>query len=170
MRLLIDTNVFLEILLAQAHADVVLDLLSAVDEHEFYVSGFSLHSIGLLLLRQRQPEMFRAFLRDLTMDVGVTIWKMSLNMHSATSLTLMTPTNTPSLKVTTWLLSVSMAIFNARHADDGRPRIFCAHNSTRSARATRTCHPQRAIPRGQDSAGRMRESHASHDPRDFTSI
>jgi hypothetical protein len=77
MRLLIDTNVFLEILLAQAQADVALDLLSDVDEHEFYVSNFSLHSIGLLLLRQRQPEMFRAFLRDLMIDVGAPVLTVS---------------------------------------------------------------------------------------------
>jgi hypothetical protein len=77
VRLLIDTNVFLEILLAQAQADIALDLLSAVDEHEFYASDFSLHSIGLLLLRQRQPEMFRAFLRDLLTDVGVTVLSLS---------------------------------------------------------------------------------------------
>jgi len=49
MKLLIDTNIFLEVLLEQSRADEARDLLLKTDEHNFLISDFSLHSIGVLL-------------------------------------------------------------------------------------------------------------------------
>jgi predicted nucleic acid-binding protein len=71
MRLLVDTNIFLEILLAQSRADEAKGLLRKVDMHDFFISDFSLHSIGLLLLRQRKPEVFRQFVADMVVNAGV---------------------------------------------------------------------------------------------------
>ena len=71
MRLLIDTNIFLEILLAQSHADEAKELLRKVDQHDFFISDFALHSIGLILWRQRKPEVFRRFLSDMIVTAGV---------------------------------------------------------------------------------------------------
>lgn len=71
MRLLVDTNIFLEILLSQSHADEAKELLRKVDQHDFFISDFALHSIGLLLLRRRKPEVFRRFLSDMIVDAGV---------------------------------------------------------------------------------------------------
>ena len=71
MRLLVDTNIFLEILLAQSRADEAKGLLQKVDMHDFFISDFSLHSIGLLLLRQRKPEVFRQFVADMVVNAGV---------------------------------------------------------------------------------------------------
>ncbi len=51
MKLLLDTNVFLEILLEQERADEARTLLKKTSEHEFFLSDFSLHSIGLMLFR-----------------------------------------------------------------------------------------------------------------------
>ncbi|MEK6288198.1 MAG: hypothetical protein AABO57_20960 [Acidobacteriota bacterium] len=65
MRLLIDTNIFLEILLEQSRAEEAKELLRKVDQHDFFISDFALHSVGLLLLRQRKPEVFRSFLSDI---------------------------------------------------------------------------------------------------------
>lgn len=65
MRLLVDTNIFLEILLEQNRAEEAKDLLRKVDQHDFFISDFALHSVGLLLLRQRKPQVFRQFLSDL---------------------------------------------------------------------------------------------------------
>jgi len=45
VRLLIDTNIFLEVLLEQARAEEARSLLAAVESHEFFISDFSLHSI-----------------------------------------------------------------------------------------------------------------------------
>jgi len=59
MKLLLDTNIFLEIILEQENAQEARDLLSRVGAHELFVSDYSLHSIGLLLFRRRQHDVFR---------------------------------------------------------------------------------------------------------------
>lgn len=71
MRLLIDTNIFLEVLLEQEKAHEARQLLSETEEHEFFVSDFSLHSIGLLLFRRQQHEVFGRFLSDMYLNAGV---------------------------------------------------------------------------------------------------
>lgn len=73
MRLLIDTNVFLEIILEQQRSDEAKTLLSRADAHELFVSDYSLHSIGLLLFRRRQHDVFQSFLRDLTVNANVAL-------------------------------------------------------------------------------------------------
>ncbi|MCX7855873.1 MAG: hypothetical protein N2556_07875 [Anaerolineae bacterium] len=59
MRLLLDTNIFLEILLGQERAEEAKRLLSQVDQHEFFVTDYAVHSIGVLLFRQGLPDTFR---------------------------------------------------------------------------------------------------------------
>jgi len=54
MRLLLDTNIFLEVILDQERAKEARALLSKVEGHEFFISDYSLHSIGLLLFRRGQ--------------------------------------------------------------------------------------------------------------------
>lgn len=70
MRLLIDTNVFLEIILEQQGADEAKELLANTRDHEFFMSDYSLHSIGLLLFRRRQHDVFQKFLEDITFGLG----------------------------------------------------------------------------------------------------
>ena len=73
MRLLIDTNIFLEILLAQEQASNAMALLTEVEAHEFYISDFSLHSIGVLLFRRGHFGAFKDFLDDMVNGVGLTV-------------------------------------------------------------------------------------------------
>jgi len=73
MKLLIDTNIFLEVILEQEKAKEAQALLSQVEKHEFFISDYSLHSIGLLLFRRRQHEVFRRFLEDMILEAGVTV-------------------------------------------------------------------------------------------------
>ncbi|MCL0067205.1 PIN domain-containing protein [Thermodesulfovibrionales bacterium] len=77
MRLLLDTNIFLEVILEQERVGEVQSLLSAIEEHEFFLSDYSLHSIGLLLFRRRQHEVFRQFLIDMFLEAGVAIIALS---------------------------------------------------------------------------------------------
>lgn len=42
-----------------------------MDQHDFFISDFALHSVGLLLIRQRKPEVFREFLSDLISNAGI---------------------------------------------------------------------------------------------------
>lgn len=77
MRLLIDTNVFLEIILEQEKADEAKTLLQKAREHEFFITDYSLHSIGLLLFRRKQHDVFKRFLRDLTVREGTAVISVS---------------------------------------------------------------------------------------------
>lgn len=63
MTTLVDTNIFLEILLAQANKENCKQFLQ---EHagECALSDFSLHSIGVIAFRIGRPQVFRAFLKD----------------------------------------------------------------------------------------------------------
>ncbi|MEE8075915.1 MAG: PIN domain-containing protein [Candidatus Binatia bacterium] len=73
MRLLIDTNVFLEIILQQDKAEQAKTLLERTENHEFFISDYSLHSIGVLLFRRRQHDIFQEFLDDMTLNAGMTV-------------------------------------------------------------------------------------------------
>jgi len=73
MRLFLDTNLFLEIILGQEKAAEVKALLSETDQHEFFLSDFSLHSIGILLFRRKRHEAFRLFLKDMLLKAGMVM-------------------------------------------------------------------------------------------------
>jgi len=71
MRLLIDTNVFLEVILEQEKAEEARDLLTKTEEHELFISDYSLHSIGLLLFRRKQHGVFGQFVKDMMLNAGM---------------------------------------------------------------------------------------------------
>jgi len=77
MKLLLDTNIFLEIILGQEKAQEARDLLSRVGEYEFFVSDYSIHSIGLLLFRREQHDIFKRFLMDMLFNAGVRLIALS---------------------------------------------------------------------------------------------
>ena len=77
MKLLLDTNIFLEVILDQERANEARTLLSKVEEHEFFISDYSLHSIGLLLFRRGKHEVFQRFLKDMILDPGVVVIPLS---------------------------------------------------------------------------------------------
>jgi len=83
MRLLIDTNVFLEIILEQENAGQAKDLLQRTREHELFITDYSLHSIGLLLFRRKRHDVFKSFLRDLAIRAGMTVISISLDRMEA---------------------------------------------------------------------------------------
>lgn len=70
---LVDTNIFLEVMLEQIEADTVKDFLQRIDNAEIYISDFSLHSIGIILFRREKEEVFNQFLNDIAIDTGVHI-------------------------------------------------------------------------------------------------
>jgi len=73
MSLFLDTNLFLEIISEQERAAEVKALLSETDQHEFFLSDFSLHSIGILLFRRKRHEAFRLFLKDMLLKAGMVM-------------------------------------------------------------------------------------------------
>jgi len=70
MRFLVDTNILLEMILDLAKAGEARTLLAKTDEHEFFLSDYALHSIGLLLFRRKQHFGFRKFLDDMIIMLG----------------------------------------------------------------------------------------------------
>jgi predicted nucleic acid-binding protein len=60
---LVDTNIFLEILLGQPNKERCKQFLQE-NSGQCGLSDFSLHSIGVITFRGRRPQAYRAFLRD----------------------------------------------------------------------------------------------------------
>jgi predicted nucleic acid-binding protein len=78
MKVLLDTNIFLEIILSQEKAKDAKNLLLKSAEHEFFITDYSLHSIGLLLFRRKQHEAFQSFTQDILVHGGIRL----LFLHS----------------------------------------------------------------------------------------
>jgi predicted nucleic acid-binding protein len=73
MRVLIDTNIFLEVILSQEKALEARSLLERAEDHEFFISDYSLHSIGLFLFRLGKHQYFRDFLEDMVTRAGTSL-------------------------------------------------------------------------------------------------
>jgi len=73
MRILVDTNVFLEVLLNQLKAAEARALLDQAERHEFFLSDYALHSIGLLLFRRNQWQALVSFVEDVIMSGAVSV-------------------------------------------------------------------------------------------------
>ena len=63
MRLLLDTNVFLEVLLEQANASPAIELFRNKAEHSLFLSDYAVHSIATLMIRKRRNFTAARFLR-----------------------------------------------------------------------------------------------------------
>lgn len=60
---LIDTNIFLEILLKQDKSELCKTFLDE-NINEISMSDFTLHSIGVILFRQEEAQAFKKFISD----------------------------------------------------------------------------------------------------------
>jgi predicted nucleic acid-binding protein len=65
MRVLIDTNIILEIILSREKSYEARKLLENSEKFEFFLSDFSLHSIGILFFRAKRHHIFYQFLKDM---------------------------------------------------------------------------------------------------------
>ena len=85
MRLLLDTNIPLEVMLGQAKEGEWRALLAEGAKHRLFISDFALHSIGSVLFRRRQYGLFREFLTDM-IESGVleTVRLESADLASCT--------------------------------------------------------------------------------------
>jgi predicted nucleic acid-binding protein len=69
--LLVDANIWLELLLDQEQAGQVRDFLRTVPLNELAITDFALHSVGVILARKRRGDLFVRFISDLLVDTGV---------------------------------------------------------------------------------------------------
>lgn len=77
MKVLIDTNIILEILLNQEKSNESRKLLDNSDNFTFFLSDFSLHSIGILLFRTKRHYSFYQFLKDVIFSEMLSILSLS---------------------------------------------------------------------------------------------
>ncbi len=67
---LVDTNIFLEILLSQEQKDICKEFLVSNIE-QIYISDFSLHSIGVILFRNNKESIFNRFVKDIIQKIKI---------------------------------------------------------------------------------------------------
>ena len=65
VRFLVDTNVWLELLLGQEKSDIASRFFDLIPTEELFVSDFSVHSIGVILSRLKKNDVFDMFINDL---------------------------------------------------------------------------------------------------------
>lgn len=76
---LVDTNIFLEILFQQTKAAACENYLRN-NAGKFFISSFTLHTIGVLLFKKHQPLAFEQFIKDFPPDT--TVLPLSANGYS----------------------------------------------------------------------------------------
>jgi predicted nucleic acid-binding protein len=74
---LLDTNIWLELLLGQEKAARVSRLLSETPVERLHVTDFSLHSVGVILTRAGRLATLSRFLNDLLSPPGVSVVRLS---------------------------------------------------------------------------------------------
>lgn len=62
---LVDTNVWLERLLDQEKSEVAALFFEQISTDRIFISDFSLHSVGVILTRLEQHDVFQSFIEDL---------------------------------------------------------------------------------------------------------
>ena len=67
---LADTNIFLEIMLAQEKSKECKKFLEE-KRGELFISDFSLHSIGVILFRNKKKDVFERFVNDVLVKLEI---------------------------------------------------------------------------------------------------
>lgn len=73
---LLDTNIFLELLLDQKESGSVRALLSSRTPNELSISDLAFHSIGIILYQKNAAHLFSDFIKDLFGEGGITIFAL----------------------------------------------------------------------------------------------
>ena len=68
---LVDTNVWLERLLDQERSEEVKRFLDTVSTEQLFITDFSFHSIGIVLIRLNQSDALIQFVKDTFIDGAV---------------------------------------------------------------------------------------------------
>ncbi len=73
---LVDTNVFLEVLLEQENSKTAEEFLLKTPPELIHVSDFTLYSIGIIMTRAKKYEEFLKFTEDLLINAGFTLLRL----------------------------------------------------------------------------------------------
>ena len=64
---LLDTNIFLEVILSREYSKVIQDFLNRDITTALFISDFSVFSVGIFLVRRNLSDQFCTFIEDLEM-------------------------------------------------------------------------------------------------------
>jgi predicted nucleic acid-binding protein len=82
MRLLIDTNIILEVMLSHPQARAAQAFLALAGKHEFHLSIFALHSIYQILLRRKLAAPLDSFLKTAILSGNIIVLSLpSIQVH-----------------------------------------------------------------------------------------
>jgi len=76
---LIDTNVWLELLLKQDKYIDVQQLFEKIEACYLAISEFSIYSIGIILTRLKKDDVFKDFISDTIEDSGVVVARLNVS-------------------------------------------------------------------------------------------
>ncbi|MCL0041009.1 PIN domain-containing protein [Thermodesulfovibrionales bacterium] len=74
---LLDSNIFLELLLDQDGADEVEMLLRSVPRERLHLSEFSFYSVGIVLFRHKLFNVFVHFANDILVTGGIRLLRIA---------------------------------------------------------------------------------------------
>ena len=74
---LVDSNIWLERLLAQDRSDEVGRFLDLVTSNRLFITDFAFHSIAVIMTRLKQMDAFLQFVRDAFIDGSVSLIHLS---------------------------------------------------------------------------------------------
>lgn len=74
---LLDTNIFLELLLDQKEAASVQTLFTTRAPADLHISDLAFHSIGIILYQKKAARLFSDLVRDLFGEGGITILSLT---------------------------------------------------------------------------------------------
>lgn len=80
MRFLVDSSVWLEVLLDQSNAAEGRAFLSATSPADYAISRFALHSIGVVLVRRGAGDLYAPFVADIVLRHAVAVLDLPLAM------------------------------------------------------------------------------------------
>ncbi len=73
IKYLVDTNIWLEVLLNQGNFAVASRFLEQTPSDLLFISDFSLHSIGVILLKYKKFDVFETFIDDLFANAKIEL-------------------------------------------------------------------------------------------------
>ena len=77
MKHLLDSNIFLELLLEQERAEEVRDMFGRVSSESFCISDFTLYSVGIILIRLNAHRIFETFVKDVLIGGGLHLLRVA---------------------------------------------------------------------------------------------
>jgi uncharacterized protein len=86
---LIDTNIWLEIILEQEKAEEARNFLQSINSSSIFITDFSVCSIGIHLLRGKKHDVFVGFINDAFVKVGIGLIRLEpIEMREISSISL----------------------------------------------------------------------------------